>query len=126
ASLDRGHDWAFVFGKDDVAQEPDRLTYDREAARQLLATRGQTLVMEWGHTIRTGGFLETYLFLPDAWRLHSPRRAEVRMTNGLGFLLGLLALYASGWYSRTPVFGVILVALLGSNPFQLFEAYRRE
>jgi len=126
ASTDSGRDYQFVVGPDAVPVEPDRLIYDSAAARQTVATRGNTLVMEWGHTIRTGGLLETYLFLPDAWRLRSPQHAEVRITNGAMFLVSLLLLYSSAWYCGAPVFGSVLVALLGSNPFQLFEAYRRE
>src|SRR5204862_7681024 len=87
---DSGRDYEFVYGPDAVPEEPDRLNYTLDAARQTLATRGNTLVMEWGHTIRTGGLLEAYLFLPDAWRLGSPRHAEVRITNGAMFLASLL------------------------------------
>src|SRR5690606_8937827 len=44
----------------------------------------------------------------------------------LAFIVALSALFASMWWVRRPVLGGLLVALLGSNPFQLFEVNGRE
>jgi hypothetical protein len=38
----------------------------------------------------------------------------------------LIGILLACWYCGAPWLGVALVVLLGSNPFQLFEAYRRE
>jgi hypothetical protein len=126
ASTDAGLNLSFYFDNHHVRSEPDRLDYSRDGAQRLLDTRGNTLVMEWGHTIRFGGWLATYLYLPDVWRLGSPQHAEMRVTNGLAFICALAALFVSCWVSRVRIFGAVLVALIGSNPFQLFEVYRRE
>ena len=125
ASLDAGRDREFMSDGTEVA-EPNRLVYSRDAARRLLTDAGSTLVMEWGHTMRLGSYLQTYLYLPDAWRRGSPRDAEARIAGSLAFVVGLGAVFVSAWLAGSPVLGTILVLLLGSNPFQLYEAYRRE
>jgi hypothetical protein len=125
ASLKAGRDKDFVFDGSEV-REPNTLVYSRDAARRVLTEAGSSLVMEWGHTMRTGSYLLTYLHLPDAWRLGSPERAELRIATSLAFVLGLAALLVSAWVAGSPVLGFALVGFLGSNPFQLYEAYRRE
>ena len=57
-----------------------------------------------------------------AWRLGSPQHAEVRMTNGLFFIAALGAVYLMSWRAGWPVFGAAFAMLVGSNPFQLYEA----
>jgi len=126
ASLQSGRDYQFTFGKDFEEAEPDVLEYSPEAARQVLRDEGSTLVMEWGHTIRGGQALSTYLFLPDAWRLGSPQWAEIRITHAALFIGALAGLYLMSWWVGMPVFGSALVLLIGSSPFQLYEAYRHE
>jgi hypothetical protein len=126
ASTNNGLNYYFYYTKAAVAQQPNTLEYSASGAESTLRNQGKTLVMEWGHTVRSGQLLSTYLFLPDAWRLGSPEHAEVRMTHGALFIASLAAVYlASCWVSR-PVFGAVFVLLVGSNPFQLYEAYRHE
>ena len=36
----------------------------------------------------------------------------------------MMGLYAAFWRLRKPLLGVLLVLLLGSDPFQVFEVYR--
>jgi hypothetical protein len=126
ASLESGRDLEFFFSDRPVVDEPDKLDYSPEGARALLADRGDSLVMEWGHSLRNGGLLGTYLYLLDAWRLGSPRDAEMRVATTVAFLAGLAAVLTACWLSGARALGIGLVLLLGSNPFQLFEAYRRE
>lgn len=126
ASITSGRDYGFYLGKEDVQAEPNRLEYSEAAARRILREEGSTLVMEWGHVIRGGQLLTTYLFLPDAWRLGSPERAEIRMTHGALFIIALASVYVAAWSVGMPVFGAAFVLLVGSSPFQLYEAYRHE
>ncbi len=126
ATLDSGIDPDFYFDGAAHPKDPDRRVFSREAAERTIAERGSTLVMEWGHTTRFGSDLQTYLYLIDAWRRGTPENAEMRIATSLVFFLGLAGLLISFWYVGLPVLGFVLVGLLGSNPFQLFEAYRRE
>ena len=126
ASTNNGLNYQFYYTKAGVPQQPNTLEYSAAGAARTLRDQGQSLVMEWGHTIRSGQLLSVYLFLPDAWRLGSPQHAEVRMTNGALFIAGLASVYLMSWVAGMPVFGAVFVLLLGSNPFQLYEAYRNE
>lgn len=126
ASTNNGLNFFFYYTKAAVAPQPNTLDYSASGAENTLRNQGKTLVMEWGHTIRSGQLLSTYLFLPDAWRLGSPQHAEVRMTHGALFIISLAALYLMSWWVSRPVFGTVFVLLVGSNPFQLYEAYRHE
>jgi hypothetical protein len=126
ASTKNGLNYFFFMDNEPIQQQPNRLEYSRAAAQRLLREEPSTVVMEWGHTIRNGQLLLAYLYLPDAWRLGSPRDAEVRVTHGALFLLSLVAIVVMAWIVRRPLFGVVLVLLLGSSPFQMYEAYRHE
>ena len=126
ASTNNGLNYYFYYTKAAVPRQPNTLEYSPPGAQATLRTQGKTLVMEWGHTIRSGQLLSTFLFLPDAWRLGSPEHAEVRMTHGALFIASLAAVYLMSWYVNRPVFGTLFVLLVGSNPFQLYEAYRHE
>ena len=126
ASTKNGLNYEFYYTKAPVARQPNTLEYSASAAQRVLRDEGKTLVMEWGHALRSGQLLSAYLYLPDAWRLGSPQFAEVRMTHGALFVAGLASVYLMSWWVGLPVFGVVFVLLVGSNPFQLYEAYRHE
>jgi hypothetical protein len=126
ASTRNGLNYFFYYTRGGVPAQPNTLTYTPDAAASALRNEGQTLMMEWGHTIRSGQLLSAYLFLPDAWRLGSPQFAEVRVANGALFIVSLVAVYLMSWWVGVPVFGTVFVLLIGSNPFQLYEAYRHE
>lgn len=126
ASTRAGRNFEFYFDDREHPVEPDTLDYSQDGARRLLASDGDTLVTEWGHSIRTGNYLQTYLYLFDAWRLGTARQAEVRIANGAAFVAGLALVLVSSWSIRLTGLGILLVALMGSNPFQVYEAYRRE
>ena len=106
--------------------DPDELDYSRDGARRLLATRGDTLVMEIGHTVRSAEPGQLLLYLPDVWLHGNVRAPRARIGHGMLFVLALLALYVACWAVRRPLLGILLVLLLGSNPFQLYEVYRHE
>ncbi|HUT35640.1 MAG TPA: hypothetical protein VNE39_19275 [Planctomycetota bacterium] len=116
----------YYLGLFPVATEKDDVVFSREGAREVLAKHGDTLLMEWQHSYRSGSLGTALLYLPDALLRGSPKDPSVRPANGLAFTLALVGLFAAFWFIRQPVLGSILVLLLGSNPFQLHEAYLRE
>jgi hypothetical protein len=103
--------------------------YTEEGAEAFLRARGGELRMAFadpcavGHA---GNYLKVLLFLPAALARDSPKDPTLRpVTVGLFFvaLSGLLvASHRCGCFGL----GLLLVALLGSNPFQLFETYARQ
>lgn len=111
-----------------VATELDesRLVMSRAGAEQVLREHGDTLIMETGHTIRSGQHGRIYVYLPDAWLKGAPRAPSVRACHGIVFVLALEALFVAFWWARRTLLGILLVAFLGSNPFQLLEVYGRE
>jgi hypothetical protein len=107
-----------------VTDQP--LEYSREGAQRVLETQGSTLVMERFWTIRYGDLLKTYLYLPQAYLTGSAADPRVMSTaNGVAWAIALLALYVALWSRGFGLLGAILVILLGSNPFQVTEAYGR-
>jgi len=105
----------------DTAQD-----YSQEGARRALEQHGSSLVTEVGHSSRFGDHGRTYLYLPYAWLRGDPTRLTVRPVHATIFILGLLLLYCACWSIGQPLLGACLVLFLGSNPFQLFEAYVNE
>ena len=73
-------------------------------------------------TARLGDYGKIWLLLPEAlWR--GPDAATARWPTRTLFLASLLATWAAFCAVRRPVMGGIIVLLVGSDPFQLFEAY---
>jgi hypothetical protein len=110
-----------------VATETEEpLERSREGAQRLFRTRGETLVMERFWTIRYGDLLKTYLYLPDAYADGRPaERPLMVLANATAWVAALVALYVAFWSEGYAILGAILVVLLGSNPFQVSEAFAR-
>jgi hypothetical protein len=94
-----------------------------EVARELLSGDPDTLLQESGLTFRSGDLGRVYLFYPDVWVHRDARAPHLHAANKLGFIVALCALFTSFWWCRRPVLGALLVALFGSNPFQLYVTY---
>jgi hypothetical protein len=106
--------------------EPGYRKFEREAAERVIAERGETLSMEAGVTIRSGDMGRALLYMPHAiWR-GSARDPRLAPTHAVAFTLALCALYAAFWWVRDPTLGALAVALLGSNPYQLYEVHAHE
>jgi len=116
----------YYLGLFPVATEREDLAYSRDGARELIARHGDTLLMEWKNSYRSGSLGTTLLYLPDALLKGAPREPSVRPCNAMALTAGLVALFVSFWYVRQPILGLVLAVLLGSNPFQLHEVYARE
>ncbi len=100
-----------------------RFEYSVEGARRAIAEQGHTLVMDRYWTMRYGDLAKTYLYLPHVWLKGRPVRPRMLHANALGFTLALLALFAAFWSAEKTLLGVLLVALIGSNPFQVYQVY---
>jgi hypothetical protein len=100
---------------------------NEEGARQIVEKHGQTLVMETAmalnSALRNGDHLKLLLYLPHALWKGDPSAPSARLANMIGFMLALMGLYTSFWWLGLPLLGAMLVGLLGSNPFQVYEVY---
>jgi hypothetical protein len=93
--------------------EPDTIS-----ARSILATQGHRLFsrIEYDN-------LSIFPYLADIWLGGDPRTPIAATGNGLVFTLALMAVYLAFWSARYELLGLLVVALIGSNPFQLYEVY---
>src|SRR2546423_8196911 len=73
-------------------------------------------------TARLGDYGKIWLLLPEAL-CRGPDAATARGPTRTLFLASLLATWAAFCAVRRPVMGGIIVLLVGSDPFELFEAY---
>lgn len=116
----------YYLGLFPVATEMEKLDYSREGAEKLAQENGSALLTEYKSTIRWGDWGQMYLYLPYAYWKGSPEYLDLRPATAGFFVFSLLLLYAAFWRCRLTVPGAILVLFAGSNPFQLFEAFRNE
>jgi hypothetical protein len=99
---------------------------NRAAAEKYLTARPKTLVMDIGWTWLEGDRGKILLYSLDTWLKGAPWNPSVRPFNRFAFTVSLCLLFASFWWIRRPILGGVLVILLGSNPFQLYEVHLHE
>ncbi|MFP4056582.1 MAG: hypothetical protein ACLF0G_06915 [Candidatus Brocadiia bacterium] len=116
----------YYLGLFPVTTEREPLDYSREGAERILEEHGDSLMMEWGHVIRSGQLGSALLYLPDAWVNGSPKNPSVRPSHMVAFVLALEGLFFAFWWAGQPLLGAFAVLFLGANPFQLFEVYAHE
>ena len=116
----------YYLGLYPVATEKSYLTYCKEGAEEIFTHHGDTLLMEWGHTVRYGDLGSIFLYLPGTLLTGSAKRPSVRLCHMLMFTLALTMLFVGFWWIRQPVLGTLVVLLAGANPFQLHEVYAHE
>lgn len=97
------------------------LADDEEKARQALES--PHLVMEQYKVIRKGDLGQIFLRYPDVWRGVRPANATPRTFNGAIAVASLLALFVSLSLLEHRMLASFLVAVLGSNPYQLQHLY---
>jgi hypothetical protein len=110
------------------AREAPTLGPARADALDFVAHHGDRLRMDFGgvcNTPRFGDYGKLFTLWPDAWLSGDPRHASPLPFNQALFVLALLATWWAFWRERRPLLGAVLVALVGSNPFQLHETYAR-
>ena len=99
--------------------------FSEQAAKNVVARQGQSLIMDFNSAIMAGAGLKTFLYLPKAIWTGSPRDPSYKPVNFFFFALMLIAVFLFLWQSRYRVLAVVIVVLLGSYPFQLTEVYAR-
>ena len=110
------------------ALEVPRLGSSREAALDFVASNGRKLRMDFGeptNTPRFGDYGKLFTLWPDAILSGDTARPTARTFNAVVFIGALLAAWWAFWRERRALLGAMIVLLVGSNPFQLYETYGR-
>lgn len=89
-----------------------------EAAQRALRERGSELRLEQPYDR-----MAVVAYLPDIHLGGDPYTPRHNAAAWLGFTVALAALYAALWSARLELFGLVLVVLIGSDPFQLHGVY---
>lgn len=100
----------------------------RQNALDFVERRGRELRMDFGETLNTprfGDYGKLFTLWPDALLRGDPARATPRPFNQLLFISALVAVWWAFWRECRALLGTLIVALVGSNPFQLLETYLR-
>ena len=110
------------------AREVPRLGPSRADAEAFVAAHGDRLEMDFGgptNTPRFGDYAKLFLFYPDTWLRHDPAHPSAQPFNQALFVLSLLAVFWAFWLEGYALLGTLLVALVGSDPFQVLETWGR-
>jgi hypothetical protein len=100
----------------------------RQEAERILRAAPQSIVMDQGSTFRSGDRGRLFLFYVDLWHRGErcdSRAPRVQPANVAAFTLALWLVWAGFWWIRRPLLGAIVLALIGSNPLQLYAAYHQ-
>jgi hypothetical protein len=100
----------------------------KDEAKRLFTQHPEKLRQDEGSTFRSGDRGRTFLYFVDMWT--NPKASaitpSIKPAHHLAFTIALcslwIAAWAIGWLGR----GALLVALIGSNPFQLYTTYGQE
>lgn len=99
--------------------------YNRQAADDLIRHRPETLLMELRWTVRSGDNGKVLIYLPEAILRGTPEGAGMTWFLSWFFTLSLVCLLIASYYAGVFPLGILLVAFLGSHPFQLAEVYNK-
>lgn len=102
------------------------LIESKEGAQKILEEYPQTLEMDHSFYVMWGEQARSPLLLIDAFLKGSPVNSSIKSFSIIFFITSLALLLISFFLIRRPLLGIILVLLLGSNPFQLYEVYANE
>jgi hypothetical protein len=97
-----------------------------DEAKRLMREQPQLLRQDEGSTFREGDRGRTYLYFVDAWIHKNAITPSLKPAHCIAFTVALCALMVSFFYIRRPGAGLLLVALAGSSPFQLYTVYKQE
>ncbi len=113
----------------DLFRTPPFWPVSQAGAQRYVREHGDRLIMDFSQpapAIRSGDFFKLFLFLPNAWLTGSPFDPTVKISNEWLFNAALLSVLASFWAEGCLVLGVLIVFLVGSDSFQIFEIYRHD
>lgn len=103
--------------------EKDRV-FSKEGAESLLRTKPHTITMERMNAIRSGDYGKIWLFMGGAILTGTVKSPTVKPAVALLFVCALCCLFAAFWVQGLTLLGALFVFVMGSNPFQLAEAYQ--
>lgn len=113
----------YYLGLFPVATTLESPPYSKEGAQSVLDNHPDTLRMETTNVIRTGDFGRIWLFMPDAILKDRPEQLRIWWFQAGVFVVALSSLLIASWVSHQLVLGILLVVLIGSHPFQVYEVY---
>ena len=111
-----------------AALDVPRLGPSKQAAADFVARHGDRLRMDFGwptNTPRFGDYGKLFLFYPDLLLRGDPGHASALPFNELLSIVALLAVFWAFWLEGYVLLGVLIVVLVGSDPFQIVETYGR-
>jgi hypothetical protein len=111
-----------------AAREVPWIGPSRQNALDFVARHGRQLRMDFGdvcNTPRFGDYGKLFTLWPDLWLRGDAARASPTPFSQMLFISGLLAVWWALWREGRVLLGALLVVLLGSDPFQLYETYGR-
>jgi hypothetical protein len=111
-------------GREGTLDIPDRY-FSEQAAKDIVAHQGDTLIMDFNAAIMSGARLKTFLYLPKAIWTGTPKDPSYQPLNSISFVFALMGVFLLLWRSGYRLLAVGIVALVGSYPFQLVEVYLR-
>lgn len=97
-----------------------------DGAKDIVLRQPATLVQDLTYTWLSGDYGKVFPHLYDAWLKGAPWNVSMTPFNRMLFTLSLCTLFLSLWTVGRPQLGLLLVVLLGSNPFQLFEVHAHD
>ena len=108
------------------SKQKDEVDYSVAGAEDLFKNHWGGLRTERNHTIRYGDHLKTYLYSFSAFLRGSPKTISIKDPAIIFFIISLMVCLYSFWRIGYFGMGFILVIIVGSNPFQLYETYVNE
>ena len=110
------------------AREVPALGPSKRAADEFVARHGDRLTMDFGlptNTSRFGDYGKLFLLYPDVLIRGDPGNPSTIPADELLFVAALLAVFWAFWLGGHGLLGTLIVALVGSDPFQVYETYGR-
>jgi len=107
--------------------DPETLVEREDIAHALLEPRQlprPLLVNEVYTAVRKGDLAQLFLLYPDFWVRGKAAQATARTFNRWLALAASLSLFVSLSLCHRKLFGVLLIGVMGSHPFQLMQIYR--
>ncbi len=103
--------------------DEDSYFYSKKGAMGIWDNYGSALRMDIGGTFRMGNGLNLWVPYLVALSKGTVKGSSYIPFNGMFFIVSLMMLLAMMWFYGRGLLGVILVALLGSYPFQIYSVY---
>ncbi len=100
--------------------------FSKEAAHREIREQGKNLIMEYQHWSRLGENARIWAFLPNALMKGNPENPSIKLFNALTFTLSLIILYLGFWQLKKTLFGLVLILMINTTPFFLYETYSHQ